>query len=184
MLSYLPRYYESSTLMRALMQVAGTEMDDLRGAIESLLNNLFVRTADAWGLDLWEAELGLAPDLELTLEERRDRAVAKLTGHGTATREQIARVAASYANGEILVEDQDNDPALVYTVRVTFIGERGIPSSLADVERSVQEVIPAHLVLEFAFTYNTWDDIDAQGWTWNQVDALALTWDQWDAMNL
>ena len=184
MLSYLPRYYESSEFMAELLEATGSELDSLRGAIESLLGNAFVRTATDWGLDRWEAELGLAPAPSLTELERQDRIIGHLRGFGTATREAVARVASAYAYGSVSVEDQDNDPVLVYTVRITFTDDTGIPSNLEDVQRAVRAIVPAHLEVVYVFTYNTWDDVDAARLTWDEIDALGLTWDEWDELNL
>lgn len=186
MATYLPGYYDGEPVMVELLQTEGEEFDLIRLAITEMLDQFFAVTA-TWALDRWEEELGLVVPAGLTDADRRERIVSKLRGFGTATKEVVRSVAEAYAFGEVSVEDINDNPAAAlpnYTIRVKFISDKGIPNNLADTQRAVREVVPAHLDIIWEFTYNTWDEIDAQNWTWDQVDLMNLTWDQWDNMDL
>ena len=173
MLTYLPRYYETSRVMRSILQAEGSELDKLRQALDDILNQFFVRTA-TWGLDRWEEELGLSPALDQPESERRDRIVSRLRGTGTATIAVVKQVAESYDKGSIdVIEDH-----AAYTVTIRFVDTTGVPPNLDDLKAAVRAVLPAHLVIEYEFNYFLWDDLDAQGWTWDEFDALGLTWDE------
>src|SRR5690554_1842230 len=98
MLSYLPPYYETSRVMRSILQAEGAEFDKLREALDETLNQFFVNTA-TWGLDQWEEELGLPITPDQLDAERRDKIISRLRGYGTATIYIVKNVAESYDKG-------------------------------------------------------------------------------------
>lgn len=175
MLSYLPAYYETSRIMKSVLQAQGGEMDLVREALDDTLKQFFVQTA-TWGLDRWEQELGLAVAPEQPVGERRDKITSRLRGYGTATLSIVKKVAESYQNGTI---DPIEDFA-AYTVTIKFVDTAGVPANLGDVQAALRAVIPAHLDVTYEFNYFVWNELDAHNWTWDQFDAFGLTWDQWE----
>ncbi len=90
MLSYLPPYYAESRVMNAILQAIGTESDSLNLALNEALDQFYVNTA-TWGLDIWETELALVADPNLSTAQRRQRIIDLLSGAATPT---LARVKA------------------------------------------------------------------------------------------
>jgi len=173
MLTYLPRYYETSRIMRAILQAEGIEFDKLRQALDETLNQFFVNTA-TWGLDRWEEELGLPITPDQPEAERRDKIISRLRGYGTATIYGVKKVAESYDKGTIdIVEDH-----AAYTITVQFVDTTGVPPNLDDLKAAVRAVVPAHLDIKYEFNYFIWDELDRKLWTWDQLDALNLTWSE------
>ncbi len=173
MLTYLPRYYETSRVMRTLLEAEGLELDKLRLALDETLNQFFVNTA-TWGLDRWEEELGLPVTPDQPEAERRDKIVSRLRGYGTATIAVVKQVAESYDKGAIdVVEDH-----AAYTITVHFVDTIGVPPNLDDLKGAVRAVVPAHLDILYEFNYFLWQELDSKNWIWDQLDALALTWDE------
>lgn len=172
-MGYVPKYYESSRIFRALAQHRGEEVDKFRQALNETLDQFFARTA-TWSLDDWEEELGLSPQPGFTTQERQDRIVSKLRGYGTCTIYLAEQVAEAYDQGAI---DAIQDHA-IYQVTIRFVDTLGVPPNIEDLKIAVREVVPAHLGLAFEYNYLIWDEYDAMGLTWNQLDALGKTWDQ------
>ena len=172
MLTYLPRYYENSRVMRAILQAQGAELDKLRQALDEVLAQFFVDTA-TWGLSIWEQMLGLPPADDETIEERRDRIKSKIRGYGTATIRTIKKVAESYDKGIIDVAEDFSK----YTV-IRFVDTTGIPSNIEDLKKIVRELVPAHLANEYEFNFFIWDELDRRMWTFDQLDILSLKWDE------
>lgn len=172
-LTYLPRYYETSRVMKAILQAEGAEFDKLRQALDETLNQFFVSTA-TWGLDRWESELGLPPASDQPDAERRDRIISRLRGYGTATIRIVKQVAESYDKGAVdVIED-----FAVYTVTIRFVDITGIPPNIDDLKAAVRAVVPAHLDIRYEYNYFIWNEWDAKNETWDAFDLLALTWDQ------
>lgn len=166
MLSYVPLYYHFSNLFKAILQVEGEEFDTLRTDVDDLKKQLFVDTA-TWGLQFWEKEFGLPAKSGLSYEERRSRVKGKVRGIGKVGSGLIRSVAESYSNGEVNV-DFDG------IIDIKFIGTRGIPTAITELEKQIEDIVPAHLMVQYYFTYLIWNEFE------NMTAAVqeSMTWDQ------
>ncbi|OWA34369.1 phage portal protein [Saccharibacillus sp. O16] len=171
--SYLPGYYETSRIMRSDAETKGQEMDLLYTALNETLDQFFVRTA-TWGLEIWERELDIPVDSSKPIEQRRSVVESKLRGGGIFTGKMVRNVAAAYEQGEIEVDFRPQEWAFT----ITFVGTRGLPPNLDDLKAAIENIKPAHLAVEYAFTYLRWDELDSKKLTWDQFDALQQTWDE------
>jgi hypothetical protein len=177
-MGYVPRYYETSRLFRALSQARGEELDQVTGALDRILDQFFARTA-TWGLTDWEKELNLQPEPGFSHQERRDRIVAKLRGYGTCTISLVKQVAEAYEKGAVEVI-QDHG---LYKIIIKFVDTGGIPPNLDNLRAAVREIVPAHLGVEFAYNYLIWSELDTAEITWNDLDDLQMTWEEFEIWN-
>jgi hypothetical protein len=176
MSDYLPRYYDDSRIVGNLLDQESAEVSDLNAAIADVLAQFFVDTA-TWGLANWERICGIKTDETKPYDQRRSAIKARLRGVGTVTVALIKNVAESYNNGEVEVtEDNAN-----YTIAVRFVSTYGRPSNMTDIQNALREIVPAHLAIDFVFTYATWSEVDSRGQTWADIDALGETWAQYEA---
>ncbi|MBP3930949.1 MAG: YmfQ family protein [Peptostreptococcaceae bacterium] len=162
LLEYLPSFYHNSDIVKAFMESNSIEVDILKAYAEDLSKNLYVKTA-TWGLDLFEEELGLITDKSVSYEERRERILAKKRGNGTTTKAMIKNTAEAFSGGEVEVIEKFND----YSFIVKFVGVKGIPKNLALFKQMLEEIKPAHLNYDLAFTYTVWDMIMSKSNIWN-----------------
>ena len=169
LLEYLPSFYHNSDVIKTFMESNSIEVDTLKAYIEDLIKNLYIKTA-TWGLALFEEELGLVTDKSISYEERRERILAKKRGNGTTTKAMIKNTAEAFSGGEVEVIENFND----YSFIVKFIGVLGIPKNLTLFKSMIEEIKPAHLNYELAFTYVVWDI--AKGLSWGSI--VHKTWTQ------
>lgn len=169
MLSYLPDYYATSRAMSTNMDAQGSELDQLWQALDGTLEQYFVSTA-TWGLDFWEKELGIMIDSSKPFSQRRSVILSKLRGIGTVTVSLIKSVAEAYDGGTVNVTMKPE----TYTFTVKFVDTRGIPPNLDDLKAVIEEIKPAHLAVEYAFTYTQWEELKQK--TWDNLKNF--TWDQ------
>jgi hypothetical protein len=170
MLSFLPDYYATSRVMSANMESQGKELDALWQALDGTLEQYFVSTA-TWGLEHWENELGITVDASKPIGQRRSVILSKMRGIGTVTVSLIKSVAEAYDGGTVDVTLQ----SAAYTFTVKFVDTRGIPPNLDDLKAVIEEIKPAHLAVEYAFTYTQWSELKQKTWgelsnfTWGEV---------------
>nr|BDD46356.1 hypothetical protein 2 [Pelagibacterales bacterium] len=154
MLSYLPPYYETSRVMKSVIQFEGIEFDELRKALDETLDQFFVRSS-TWYIETWEEELGLIPAEDQPLDERKDRVVSKIRGTGSATIRLVKEVAESYDKGSVdVIEDYS-----VFTITVEFVDTLGVPPNIDDLKKAVRNVVPAHLEVNYEFRYTLVGDL-------------------------
>ena len=165
LLDYLPSFYHNSNIIKSFIDSNSIEANILKDYVEDLSKNLYVKTA-TWGLDLFEEELGLATDKSISYEERRERILAKKRGNGTTTKAMIKNTAEAFSGGEVEVIENFND----YSFVVKFVGVLGIPKNLTLFKNMIEEIKPAHLNYELAFTYTVWSMVMAKSNTWNDFN--------------
>lgn len=171
LMKYLPRYWHEIKEMQALQNALGKEVSELQCVVASTLDQMFVSTA-TWGLKLWEKELAIETNKSLSDEFRREIIMAKMRGTATTTKALIKSVAVAFSNGEVeVIEDNAK-----YTVKIKFVGTRGVPANLEDFKKMLSQIIPAHLVIEYVFTYMTWKEFNSYDKTWKQWEDLRLNW--------
>ncbi|MBP1990202.1 putative phage tail protein [Paenibacillus eucommiae] len=71
-------------------------------------------------------------------------------------------------------------PRKIYTVGIRFVSTLGIPENLADIKKAIRDIVPAHLAVEYLFSYvtfgmlseifNTFGDIETVGITFGQIE--------------
>lgn len=174
MQSYGPEHLQIDRTLAAIIQVEGQEFDNIRASLADILKQFYVETATEWGLDLWEQMLDLTSYAGKPLDQRRSRIISKLRGMGTVTVNLIKNVAESYVYGTVEVTE---NPAL-YSFTIKFVDPRGAPPNLDDVKAAIEEIKPAHLAVEYQFTYLIYDELKASGHTYDQLLAHSLTYDQ------
>ena len=175
MLDYIPLYYRESNIATEKIESEGVEIEDLNEEIKDVLDQFFINTA-TWGLKYWEKALNIPIDEEKPYDQRRSKINSRLRGMGVVTKTLIKETAEAYDGGEVDVEEKPSE----YKVIVTFIDTRGVPPNLDDTKEALREIIPAHLGVDFEFTYLVWDELDGAEKTWNWLDEQNFTWDEFE----
>lgn len=164
----LPSFYNESKEVMDIQGALENERATLERKIKTLINDLFVITAE--NISEWENFVGIKVDVSKPLEYRKNNVIARIRGKGTTTKELIKNVSESYADAEVDIIENNN----TYSFVVKFVGMKGIPSNLEDLKKAIEEIKPAHLSVSYSFTYNTWEMVSHM--TWEEVGNI--TWDQ------
>lgn len=65
-----------------------------------------------------------------------------------------------------------------YLLSITYRGEIR-QKDLAPLMETLYRLIPANLLVQIAYAYLIWDELDQQNLTWDQLDAKAFRWRSW-----
>lgn len=167
-----PGYYMLSNIYNSILDTVAARLDEAEEKDGDLAIQLYIPTA-TWGLKYWEETLGIQINLADSYETRRSRVAAAWRGIGNFGADLIKSVCEVFTNGEVDVRIRVPE----FEVVITFIGKTGIPPGLADLQARVDEIVHAHLGIQWKFRYLTWDELDAFTWPWDTLDSMAFTWD-------
>ncbi|MBG9548507.1 YmfQ family protein [Cytobacillus firmus] len=173
MYDYLPKYYEDVPEVRAIIDTESAAFEQLHVDINDVLAQFFVDTA-TWGLANWEHFLAIPVDESKPVNQRRELIKSKLRGIGTVTVALIKNVAESYSNGEVDVIEVPVD----YTIRIKFVGKLGVPENLVDIQTAIRNILPAHLAVNFEFTFVLYDQLKTEYVDYNALAASGLTYEE------
>ena len=162
----LPRFYESIREFNELIKVDAKQLAMLDDWMEDVVNQSFVETA-TWGLTRWEKIFGIYTDVSKPIDQRRSVIKSKIRGAGVTTVALIKEIAESWYNGDIEVTEEE------LKVIIKFNSNYGVPSNLADVEKALREIIPAHLLIEYLFSYLFIREIHGVK-TLNEMESITL----------
>lgn len=144
LMEYLPEKYGRSPETVAFQEALQPEADMLWAARDSMLSQLSPRTAEGWGLSLWERALGVNSGSSASLEERRGRVVAKLRGMGVVTAELLKAVVESFLVRDVGVTERPRDNWV--DIRYST-AEMLPPPDTAGIIAAILEILPAHIGL-------------------------------------
>lgn len=162
----LPRFYRTIREFNELVKVESEQLTNTDDWMESIVNQTFVETA-TWGLSRWESIFGIPTDELKPIDQRRSVIKSKIRGAGVTTVALVKEVAESWYNGEIEVTEEE------LKVMIKFNSNFGVPSNLVDVEKALREIIPAHLIIEYLFSYLLIRDIN-EAKTLSEMETLTL----------
>lgn len=167
-----PDYYQYSKLYAAIQQAIADDLDIIAASTADVSAQLYILTA-TWGLTYWEKTLGITTVVTDGYEIRRSRILAQWRGIGNFSVALIKSVCEAFINGSVKVLIRVPQ----HEVIVTFVGTRGIPPNIEDLQAQVENIIHAHLGLVWRFTYLVWEELDNLNLTWDEFDAMNFTWD-------
>lgn len=173
LMTYLYSDYKNCKEMISIQSANSYELTRINYIIEDMEKQFAISTA-TWGLDLWEFEYGIVTDYSKSYEQRREILKAKERGQGTTTKEMLKNTAQAYSNGEVdIIELFEH-----YSFTVKFVGTKGIPEQLDELDQTIRQVKPAHLSHRYEYTFMTWEEFDKYNHTWDELDVINLTWDE------
>lgn len=176
--SYIPGWIAEKEPIQSVLSSLGHDTGAAADAIKDTLAQCFVDTA-TWGLKYWEEYLGIPVNQNKPVGYRRSVVKSKLRGAGTTTADLIETIAESYQNGDVdIIEDPRQKK-----VQVRFNGIYGIPPNMEDFNAALDRIIPAHLFIEYLYSYLTWEQLDATAMTWAELDEMQMTWEQFETWN-
>ena len=171
LMRYLPHYYASSTIMKAIQDAYAEELGYVYYFIEDFLKQFLTPATATWGLSFWEEQLGLKTDISKSYEERREIIMSRLRGIGTIGREVIKRAAEAFSGGDVDVIEYPAEHRFI----VKFVGTLGVPKNMASFIEMIEDLKPAHLTYSFEYTYTWWNMLKEITWaqagmgTWNDL---------------
>jgi hypothetical protein len=165
LIDYLPLVLRKDKVIQGIINSSNKQFDIRNTNIEDVKNQLNIETA-TWGLEIYEKGLKIQTDLRKSLNERRAVIKSRLRGSGKIGQLQIKLVADSYTNGNVIVSFNGH-------IVVKFTSVRGIPSNLDDLKVVLEDVRPAHLRIDYEFSYLLIKEIN-NVLTLNQVEQVTL----------
>ena len=167
---------ESGSLVDAELEVYASEFTRALEFLAELQRELFIRTAQSYGLDLREQAFGPKRDY---LEEDARREM--LLYRGAVTVNDFRKADIEKAMIACGLEASLYEPMDGQTLYFNCTGLIDEFHTQEEVEAAAEEFLPAHLAAEFDLRILTWDYIDGLDLTFDGMDTKDLTWDQIDA---
>ena len=67
------------------------------------------------------------------------------------------------------------------TVEVSFPQTPGIPPNFSEIRAIIEDIIPAHLRIQYRYWYLLWEELEEKFACWQDIEDLDLTWSELEA---
>ena len=138
-LEYISPIYEQSIIMQAILEAIGAEWDDVGRLTDEVFAQLFPQTT-TWGITYWEWLLGIPPNDNIPIEQRRARVLVRMQTRWPMTRERMEQLVRTFSKDKRAFIREFFDQ---YRFEVLFNLAQSI--DLKTVNEVVSETKPAHL---------------------------------------
>ena len=158
------------------LEGAGEALDGVEGALEELLRESSLATAESWGL------------------ERMARLFVRRPAAGTPRALGAALAALLRIGGDSFTLEAINDTIAgcgieasveelgVGIVEVSFPGVAGVPENFEQIKRIVEDILPPHLDIRYFFWFLTWEGLERKFSCWQDIEDQNLSWKELEAM--
>lgn len=169
----LPELFQGVVEIDALANCVNIQINKLSARIKTAVKNKSVLEADEHGIERWEKILGVSAPLDGTLKSRREALLARLASKPPISVSALKEIIEKYMGVPVDISVKD------YVIRVTYRGESKA-ADLAPLYSTLYEMIPANLILEIAYLYLTWTELEAQSLTFAALDAKGMNWSEFE----
>lgn len=170
LIELLPEYYQNSEEVKRLQDAISHWSELIEIDTEEILLQLNVNTA-TWGLAYWEKQYGIITDITKSVELRRERIKAKMSGIGTFNKTIVQNFINTIDHGAADIIEYPND----FTFAIKFKDYYQVPTELSiqELKEYTEKIKPAHLAYYHTYTYNWWGMQDNGIWndggTWDDL---------------
>lgn len=171
--SYLPDIFQGVVEINALDSTINIQIDKLNALIKDNINNKSVRFANEQGVSHWEKILGVTSPLNSTLLARKEALKSKLMTKPPINLMTLKEIIEAYMGVSVDITVQD------FTVKVKYRGTSRI-ADLNPLYVTAYETIPANLILDIAYAFVTFLELDSLGINFMQLDAKNLNWNEFE----
>jgi len=149
---------------------AGAALDGVLEELEEVARESCLTTAESWGLETVASLFAHRPVAEDVPSLRAALAALLRIGGDSFT---IRAINDTLTGCGVPARARETGAG---SVIVSFPGIAGIPAGFEDMKRIIEDILPAHVEVSYAFLYATWAELERRFATWSALEAAGATW--------
>ena len=153
------------------LEAAGQALDQMESQLEEVDREANLSTAQDWGLEQVARLFTRRPVADSPQELAQALAALLRIGGDSFT---LSAINDTIAGCGVPARVEETG---VERVRVTFPGIAGIPPSFEERKKIIEEILPAHVEIEYWFWYLTWAELEEKFSCWQDIEDRNLTWE-------
>lgn len=159
-INFINKIFRNDDISKHIAKISQTALENIEIKITDIKSNIFLDTS-TWGMNIFEKDLNIEYVEDKTTDERKAIISAKWRGAGKLTLELIQDTVKAYTTNVVSVRFNG-------TIIIDFSDKIGVPNDVDSLMKSVEDIKPAHLGVDYIFRYRTWGDL--QPFTWKAID--------------
>jgi len=160
------------------LDAAGAALDAVEGSLDELRREADLTTAESWGLELLAKLFVRRPVAGDAAGMRKALAALLRIGGDSFTLDAINDT-LSGCGVHAVAEERG-----VGAVLVSFPDQPGIPEGFEQMKKIIEDVLPAHVGIEYWFWYRTWGELEGFFHIWREIEEKSLSWKEMETYKL
>lgn len=154
------------------LDAQGEALDGVLARLEDIQKEASLTTAEGWGLEKIASLLARRP--VATDPRKLAAALAALLriGGDSFTLAAINDTVAGCGVPAVVRELGKGQAS------VSFPGGAGVPQGFEELKKIIEDILPAHLGIEYDFWFLTWRELEDNFPSWQSIEDLDLSWTQ------
>lgn len=170
-------YQLDDSFLGVELECIGRAMDALQKELERIQQEMSLVTACGEGVEKAVKLFGLRPVTQDTRQLAKSLSALGRIGLDSFTLSAInSTIGGCGVNAE--VAETDSPGAVV----VRFPELKGVPEEFEPLRRVIEDILPAHLRVQYLFWYMTWSEWNEQAMTWQTIQEKELTWEIFETL--
>lgn len=154
LITFYPAYYRNVLELKAILEANGHLCDNVINAINSVIENCFVESADEATITRLEKFLGIVTDASRPLEERRRLVYSYFVGFGKISASKLKEAIKAFTGADSKITFERTDEAGNNTLLIEIERGKNAELSYTDIETAIAKRIPAHIAYQLSFKYS------------------------------
>ena len=155
-INFINKIFRNDDISKHIAKISQTELENVEIKITDIESNIFLDSA-TWSTDIFEKELDIEYVEDKTIDERKSIISAKWRGAGKLTLELIQDTVKAYTTNVVSVRFNG-------VIIIDFSDKIGVPNDIDSLMKSIEDIKPAHLGVDYIFRYRKWGDLNQFMW--------------------
>ena len=170
-------YNLDNSFLGAELESLGKSLDELQVHLEYIQQEMCLTTASGVGLDRIAALFAQRPVTDDERQLARSLAALGRIGGNSFTPSAINNTLEGCGLNAVVAETAQ--PGIV---AVRFPDVPGIPTEFERMRQIIENILPAHVLVQYLFWYVTWAELEAQELTWQEMQEQNMTWQKFETL--
>ena len=158
-IGFINKIFRNDDITKHIARISQTEIENVEVKITDIQSNILLDTS-TWNIKIKKKELDIEYVEDKTIDERKAIISAKWRGAGKLTLELIQDTVKAYTTNVVNVRFNG-------TIIIDFSDKIGKPNDIDSLFKSIEDIKPAHLGVDYVFRYRTWGEL--KPFTWKTV---------------
>lgn len=159
------------------LDAQGETLDGVGAWLDEVRREADLTTAEDWGLDKVAGLFVRRPVAASTkLMRQALAALLRISGDSFTLEGINDTISGCGVHAKV---DETDTPG---TVRVSFPDVPGIPEGFEEISKIIEDILPAHLLVEYVYWYITWEQLEQKISCWQDIEDRQLTWTQLETL--